>query len=44
MAGDKKAEGRRLTLVLARGVGEVFVQKGVDRKGVAAFLRKEGAA
>jgi 3-dehydroquinate synthase len=44
MAGDKKAEGGRLTLVLARGVGEVFVQKGVDRKGVGAFLRKEGAA
>ena len=44
MAGDKKAEGGRLTLVLARGVGEAFVQKGVDREGVGAFLRKEGAA
>jgi 3-dehydroquinate synthase len=44
MAGDKKAEGGRLTLVLARGVGEAFVQKGVDRAGVGAFLRREGAA
>ncbi len=44
MAGDKKAEGGRLTLVLARGVGEAFVQKGVDRRAVGEFLREEGAA
>ncbi|WP_374516639.1 3-dehydroquinate synthase [Brevundimonas sp.] len=44
MTGDKKAEGGRLTLVLARGIGDAFVQKGVDRKTVAAFLRAEGAA
>ena len=44
MAGDKKAEGGQLTLVLARGVGEAFVQKGVDRRAVVDFLREEGAA
>lgn len=43
MAGDKKAEGGRLTLVLARGIGEAVVQKGVDRKTVGGFLRAEGA-
>jgi 3-dehydroquinate synthase len=27
MAGDKKAEGGRLTLVLARAIGDAFVEK-----------------
>ena len=44
MAGDKKAEGGELTLVLARGVGDAFVQRGADRAGVLAFLREAGAA
>ena len=44
MAGDKKAEGGALTLVLARAVGEAFVAKGVDAVGVRAFLIEEGAA
>ena len=44
MAGDKKAEGGRLTLVLARAVGEAFVQKGLGRSAVGDFLREEGAA
>jgi 3-dehydroquinate synthase len=44
MTGDKKAEGGRLTLVLARGIGEAFVQKGVDRRAVGDFLREEGAS
>lgn len=44
MAGDKKAEGGRLTLILARAVGEAFVQKAVDPGAVADFLRAEGAA
>jgi 3-dehydroquinate synthase len=44
MAGDKKAEGGGLTLILARGVGEAFVDKGVDRAAVRAFLKAEGAS
>ena len=44
MAGDKKAEGGRLTLILARAVGEAFVDKAVDRPTLAAFLKSEGAA
>lgn len=43
MAGDKKAEGGRLTLILARGVGEAFVEKGADADAVLAFLKSEGA-
>ena len=44
MAGDKKAEGGTLTLVLARRIGEAFVSKGVDPGLLLAFLRSEGAA
>jgi len=44
VAGDKKAEGGRLALVLARGIGEAFLQKDVDRSAVGDFLREEGAA
>lgn len=44
MAGDKKAEGGRLTLILARAVGEAFVDKAVDRPTLAAFLKSETAA
>lgn len=44
MAGDKKAEGGRLTLILARGVGDAFVVKGVDTEAVRAFLVAEGAS
>ncbi len=43
MAQDKKAEGGRLTFVLARGVGEAFVARGVDREAVRRFLLAEGA-
>jgi len=43
MAGDKKAEGGRLTLVLARSIGDAFVDKAVDRIALADFLRTEGA-
>jgi len=43
MAGDKKAEGGRLTLILARGVGQAFVDKDVDAAAVASFLASEGA-
>jgi 3-dehydroquinate synthase len=43
MAQDKKAEGGRLTFVLARGVGEAFVAKDVDAADVRAFVVSEGA-
>jgi 3-dehydroquinate synthase len=44
MAQDKKAEGGRLTFILARGLGDAFVAKDVDAAAVTAFLQKEGAA
>jgi len=43
MDGDKKAEGGRLTLILARSIGDTFVDKAVDRIALAAFLKTEGA-
>jgi len=43
MAGDKKAEGGRLTLVLARGIGDAFVEKTVDAHDLKAFLIEAGA-
>lgn len=43
MAGDKKAEGGRLTLILARAIGDAFVAKDVDPASVQAFLASEGA-
>lgn len=44
MRGDKKAEGGRLTLVLARGIGEAFVARDVDAAAVETFLKDEGAS
>jgi 3-dehydroquinate synthase len=44
MAGDKKAEGGRLTLVLARGIGDAFVEKTVDAADLRAFLIEQGAS
>jgi 3-dehydroquinate synthase len=38
MARDKKNEGGALTLILARGIGRAFVERGVDRARLAAFL------
>jgi 3-dehydroquinate synthase len=43
MAQDKKAEGGRLTFILARGLGEAFVAKDVDAGLVRDFLLGEGA-
>jgi 3-dehydroquinate synthase len=40
---DKKAEGGALTFVLARGIGEAFVAKGVDPAVLTDFLKAEGA-
>ncbi len=44
MAGDKKAEAGGITLVLARRIGEAFVQRNVDVEALRAFLQGEGAA
>jgi 3-dehydroquinate synthase len=44
MAQDKKADGGRLTFILARRLGEAFVAKDVDAAAVTAFLKQEGAA
>lgn len=44
MGQDKKAEGGRLTFILARGLGEAFVAKDVDASNVRSFLLDEGAA
>ncbi|HEX2558550.1 3-dehydroquinate synthase [Phenylobacterium sp.] len=44
MAQDKKAEGGRLTFILARGLGQAFVAKDVDAASVRDFLLSEGAA
>jgi len=38
IAQDKKNDGAALTLVLARGIGQAFVARDVDRKRLAAFL------
>ncbi len=43
MAQDKKAEAADLVFVLARGIGEAFVAKGVDRAALLDFLAAEGA-
>ena len=44
MAQDKKAEGGTMTFILARGIGEAFVARGVERDPVRDFLISEGAA
>jgi 3-dehydroquinate synthase len=43
MAQDKKAEGGRLTFVLARGIGDAFVARDVHAEAVRGFLVAEGA-
>jgi 3-dehydroquinate synthase len=43
MAQDKKAEGGQLTFILARGLGQAFVAKGVAPDKLADFLISEGA-
>ena len=43
MAGDKKAEGGAMTLILARSIGDAFVDKRVDASELLAFLKTEGA-
>ena len=43
MAQDKKARAGRLTLVLARSIGDAFVERDVDRQALRAFLVARGA-
>lgn len=43
MRQDKKAENGSITLVLPRGGGDTFVEKGVDARRLERFLRSEGA-
>ena len=43
MAQDKKAEGGKLTFILAEGIGRAFVAKDVDAAEVRSFLIEEGA-
>ncbi|HET6971914.1 MAG TPA: 3-dehydroquinate synthase [Phenylobacterium sp.] len=43
MGQDKKAEGGRLTFILARALGDAFVAKDVDARAVRDFLLAEGA-
>jgi 3-dehydroquinate synthase len=38
MRGDKKAEGGKLTFVLARGIGKAFVTRDVDEPGLRSLL------
>ncbi len=43
MAQDKKAEGGALTFILARGLGDAFVSRGVGAADARNFLIGEGA-
>lgn len=40
MAGDKKAEAGKITLILARDIGDCFVAKGCASEPIAALWRK----
>ena len=43
MVQDKKASGGKPTLVLARAIGDSFVERNVDPARLQAFLEEEGA-
>ena len=43
MLHDKKASGGGLTFILVRGIGQAFVDRGVDLDEVAAFLERQRA-
>jgi 3-dehydroquinate synthase len=38
---DKKVEGGALTLILTRGIGRAYVEKGADLGPLAVFLKEE---
>ena len=44
MYQDKKAEGGKLTFILAQGIGESFIAKGVDQAKVLNFLKADAAS
>jgi 3-dehydroquinate synthase len=44
MRGDKKAEAGKLTFILARGIGEVFVSRQVDEAALHGLLDRAIAA
>ena len=44
MGKDKKVEGGRLNLILARGIGSAFIARDVDRAAVASLLQDAVAA
>jgi 3-dehydroquinate synthase len=44
MAQDKKVKGGALTFILARGIGQSFIAKGVAADDVRAFLAQESRA
>ncbi len=41
MASDKKNTGGHITLILARGIGEAYIDKKADRDDLTAFLKEE---
>jgi 3-dehydroquinate synthase len=41
MAQDKKVKGGSLTFILARGIGQSFVARGIEAEKVRAFLERE---
>ncbi|MEM9706300.1 MAG: 3-dehydroquinate synthase [Pseudomonadota bacterium] len=43
MAQDKKVEAGALTLILAHALGDAFIERGVDRAPLEAFLREKTA-
>ena len=43
MYQDKKAEGGKLTFILAKSIGETFIAKGVEEAKVLAFLKQDVA-
>jgi 3-dehydroquinate synthase len=44
MAHDKKAKAGKLTLILARGIGQAFIHKGADMEALRSFLQSESAS
>ncbi|CAN5398840.1 3-dehydroquinate synthase [soil metagenome] len=43
MRQDKKASGGKLVFILVRGIGEAFIDRSVDERGLLAFLEEERA-
>ena len=41
MYQDKKAQGGKLTFILAKSIGETFIAKGVEEAKVLAFLKND---